>query len=244
MSLYYNLPSALLYCGGFALMVRTLAWSLNYEDASDEGDTSGDASDEEDGSDEMSSEHGSSDETDPIAKLKFVFFEYIRSLDESLSADIEALTQLYVERKISDIEFVDQFFDRFAAFVRNNTQPPALGSTIEVEKLQPPGLNSKPADANPSYKKLDDLGKPKDDIRQAGEFHRPDFQHLVGKKYTEALEEASKNGYHLYIVGINNTKMDPSVAHPSICVIIEDKEYDYYTNSPSELAIIREIVDQ
>lgn len=229
--------SLVFYFGIYSLLVKLFVWSLppNNED--------------EDLTDESSSsEENSENEEHPIYLLIKRLLEADGIDQDRLSdARIKEMCNKYVEEFDKIIETTDDTFQQVeqylmkikplvVAIIKELKEP---DGELEVEKVSNAlPLANKPSDGV-KYEKLEDLAAPTQPEGSVGK----DYNHLIGKRYIEALEEVAKDGYTLKITYIGDLgfKWESAKNTNMVPVWIEDSEFDYYTGNPSELAVIKDI---
>lgn len=124
---------------------------------------------------------------------------------------------------------------------------------IEVETISSqPSFSSKPTEGikydflNKSTKgeKLEEIGNKSEQIREPNITGK--YDHIIGKSYVKGMEEVAKDGYKLHILYVGRSAQKYTyTGSPSDKVInvwIDDKDYDYYKNIPTEMAEIKEII--
>ena len=113
---------------------------------------------------------------------------------------------------------------------------------IEVEEIQPQSsFVSKPTEGI-KYEKLEAVEPSKEFSSTPEADIMEKYNHLLGKSYVKCMEEVAKDGYKLHIlyVGQSAQKVYPTPCGDKIISVwIDDRDYDYYRNIPSEMAEIK-----
>lgn len=238
-----DLYSLVFGAGLYAILVKIFVWSLPNKDEEESSEECSDESSDESSDsceDESRSEH-------PIYLLIKRLLQADGIDQERLSDErIREMCDKYVEEFDKVIEETDETFQQVEQYLMkikplvvsiiNELKEPE----VEVESVSNAlPLASKPVEGTVRYEKLDDLAAPANTPMEA----KKDFSHIVGKRYVDALEEVAKDGYtmKIAIIGDNFKWESSSLPENVIPVWIEDKEFDYYTGRPSELAVVKSI---